>query len=78
MNWRLCWQLYFNGYSQTTGNELCEYDPSTGEVRVYADINPGNGDAYPERLSVIGDRLYLWPMTAGADARFGASPIVLL
>ena len=51
-------KLYFSGYTQADGAELFEYDPATGDVRLYADLNPGGGSSDPEDFAVVGNRLY--------------------
>lgn len=51
-------KLYFQGYTLAEGRELWEYDPGTGNVRLYADINPGGGHGNIENFKVIDNRLY--------------------
>lgn len=51
-------KLYFAGATLEHGRELFEYDPVTAQVRLYADINPGAGNANPSGLQVINNRLY--------------------
>ncbi len=51
-------KLYFAGRTLEHGEELFEYDPATGLVRAYADINPGGGHASPKDFFIAENRLY--------------------
>jgi len=47
-------KLYFQGYTFLHGSELWEYDPGTGNVRQYADINPGGGHSSVDKFACSG------------------------
>lgn len=56
-------KFYFSSKDEKYGEELFEYDVTTKQVRLVADINKGANDSSPKSLTAYGNSLYFTAMS---------------
>jgi ELWxxDGT repeat protein len=50
--------VYFGGSDSAHGREVWETDGTTGNTKLFMDVNPGIGDSNPSKFQVVGQSLY--------------------